>query len=113
MNAIAFMRETQMESKPVGQFHYLEGYTRHDSSTLGQQHYQQWKSAQLCMLTVDMVLRVGPQPTAVTMMVSHTRCDMQLHLLVCPIDERKPTSPWWPEGPLMEFPVSVPMLIMA
>lgn len=35
------------------------------------------------------------------------------HLLVWPIDERRPTRPWWPEGPLIELPVSVPMLIMA
>ncbi len=34
-------------------------------------------------------------------------------LLVWPMEERRPTRPWWPEGPLMELPVSVPMLIMA
>ena len=39
-------------------------------------------------------------------------CNVQTHLLVCPIEERMPTNPLCPEGPRMELPVSLPREIM-
>jgi hypothetical protein len=45
--------------------------------------------------------------------VLYMRSMLAADLLVWPMEERRPTRPWWPEGPLMELPVSVPMLIMA
>ena len=35
------------------------------------------------------------------------------YLLVWPMEDLRPTRPWWPEGPRMLLPVSVPKLIMA